>query len=94
MPGRLTHVKLGSWLEVELQKLQRDQQIQRSELEDVRLVLTLLLQRSELQHLRNLAEGKTQDYVGNHELRAQLRKLRTLGLIRNLEGQKNCRPCR
>ncbi len=45
-------------------------------------MLTLLLQQNELEHLRNLENGKTQ-YQGNEAVCAELRKLRTLGLIRN-----------
>jgi|SRR5258707_238611 hypothetical protein len=84
---RLTHVKIGS-VEVELRKLQEDQQVQRNELDDLRFVLTLLLQHSEKEHLRKLNEGETQDYVGRPELRTELRKLRTLGLIRSCEGRR------
>lgn len=84
---RLTHVKVGN-VEVELQKLQRDQQKQRNELDDVRFVLTLLLQGNELQHLRSLQSGNTQGVVGSHELRTELRRLRTLGLIQNLGTSK------
>ncbi len=79
---RLTHVKVGS-VEVELEKLQRDQQAQRSELDDVRFALTMLLQGNELQHLTSLKSGETQGYVGNHDLRTELRRLRTLGLVQN-----------
>ena len=79
---RLTHLKFGG-LELDwLQKLQDDQQKQRDELDDVRFVLALLLQQSELKHLINLERGTTQ-YQGNEAVCAELRKLRTLGLIRN-----------
>ena len=79
---RLTHLKFGG-LELDwLERLQQDQQKQRDELDDVRFVLTLLLQPSELEHLRNLEKGTTQ-YQGNEAVCAELRKLRTLGLIRN-----------
>jgi hypothetical protein len=84
---RLTHLRVGS-VEFELQKLQSDQQAQRNELDDVRFVLTLLLQEREVQHLRALAEGSTQGYVGNHDVRSDLRKLRTLGLIRNCKDRR------
>jgi len=81
---RLTHLKVGG-LELDwLQKLQADQQKQREELDDVRFVLTLLLQQSELAHLRNLDRGATH-YRGNEAVCTELRKLRTLGLIRTLK---------
>jgi hypothetical protein len=84
---RLTHVKVGS-VEVELEKLQRDQQRQRSELDDVRFALTMLLQGNELRHLKSLESGETQGYVGNHDLRTELRRLRTLGLVQNHRDSK------
>jgi len=76
-------MKVGN-VELELLQLQQDQQMQRHELDDVRFVLTLLLQDNELRHLRNLEKGSARDYVGSHGIWTELRKLRTLGLIRNL----------
>jgi hypothetical protein len=81
--NRLTHLKVGN-VELELRQLQQDQQMQEHELDDVRFVLTLLLQENELRHLRNLEKGNARDYVGSHSVRTELRKLRTLGLIRCL----------
>lgn len=79
---QISHFKFGE-LELDwLQKIEADQRKQRDELDAVRFVLTLLLQESELEHLRNLEMGKTQ-YQGNEAVCAELRKLRTLGLIRN-----------
>ena len=80
--SRLTHLKVGS-VELELEELQRDQQKQRTELDDVRFALTMLLQGNELRHLKALESGKTQGYIGNHDLRTALRRLRTLGLVQN-----------
>jgi hypothetical protein len=54
---KLTHLKVAG-LELDwLQKLQEGQKKQQDELDDVRFVLTLLLQPSELKHLRNLEKG-------------------------------------
>ena len=51
---RISHLKFGG-LELDwLQKLEEDQKKQRDELDDVRFVLTLLLQQNELEHLKNL----------------------------------------
>ena len=83
---RLTRFKLGS-VEFELEKLQQAQNAQRNELDDLRFVLTLLLQPSELQHLRDLEKGSAQNRVGSHTLRTELRKLRTLGLIQNCKDK-------
>lgn len=79
---RLTHLKFGG-LELDwLQRLQEDQQKQRDELDAVRFVLTLLLKPQEREHLTNLEKGSTQ-YHGNEVVCAELRNLRTLGLIQN-----------
>ena len=83
---RLTHFKLGS-LEFELEKIQEDQKTQRDDLDNVRFILTLVLQYNEKQHLKNLLNGNTENYVGNHVLRTELRRLRTLGLIANRQDQ-------
>jgi hypothetical protein len=80
---RLTHFKLGS-LEFELQRLQSNQKNQQNELDDVRFALTLLLMDRERGHLSKLKSGDTRDYVGSHDLRTELRRLRTLGLIASL----------
>jgi hypothetical protein len=84
--NRLTHLKVGN-VELELEKLQQDQQLQRHELDDVRFVLTLLLQQSEVQHLKNLKNNETQGYEGNKNVCNELRKLRTLGLIQNCKDR-------
>jgi hypothetical protein len=86
--NRLTDLKFGGF-ELTLRELQADQQLQRGELDGIRFVLTLLLQKREQDHLSNLEEGKTktQDYHGNAALCSELRNLRTLGLIKNLSGR-------
>jgi hypothetical protein len=84
--NRLTHLKVGN-VEVELEKLQQDQLLQRHELDDVRFVLTLLLQQTEVQHLKNLENNETRGYEGNNNVRNELRKLRTLGLIQSRENR-------
>jgi hypothetical protein len=84
MPSFFKRVKSlkfpGGELEL-LEKLQEDAQKNKEELDDIRFVLTLLLAPSELQHLKNLQSGQTQQYQGGGPVRAELRKLRTLGLI-------------
>jgi hypothetical protein len=84
---RLSHFKLGS-LEIELEKLQQAQQVQVNELNDLRFVLTLLLLPSELRHLRSLQKGGAVNAVGSNALRTELRKLRTMKLIRSCGGKR------
>lgn len=84
--NRLTHLKVGN-VELELEKLQQDQQLQRHELDDVRFVLTLLLRQSEVQHLKNLKNNETHGYEGNKNVCNELRNLRTLGLIQSRKNR-------
>lgn len=62
--------------------------INRAEVERLSNDLVSLLDVPELEqaHLRNIAIGKTQGYVGGHELRTILRNLRSLGLVHNLRN--------
>jgi hypothetical protein len=71
--GRMTEIRAGGF-EASFAEL-------RTELDDVRFVLSMLLGPFEQQHLINLARGDTQGYVGFPSLRAELRKLRDLRLI-------------
>lgn len=50
--------------------------------EDFALMLPLLLPIAEQNHLRNLASGQTREYSGGHVVRTELRRLRSLGLVR------------
>jgi hypothetical protein len=75
-------IKLGIF-EADLRDLQEGQRVQEKELDDVRLVLTLLVQPREQNHLANLAKAGPASYDGNHNVRTELRRLRTLGLIEN-----------
>jgi hypothetical protein len=79
---RLTHLKFGSF-EADLRDLAKGQKVQQQELDDIRLVLTLLVQKAERNHLENLERSDSISYEGNHQVRSELRRLRTLGLIRN-----------
>jgi len=79
---RLTHIKLWSF-EADWRELKDKQQTQEKELDDVRLILTLLVQGAEQSHLKNLEKGAPVRYHCNHNVRSELRRLRTLGLIQN-----------
>jgi hypothetical protein len=81
---RLNKVKLGA-VEFELlQHLDERQRKQQRDLDDIRFILTLLLPPSERKHLENLENGNTANYIGNRNLQAELRRLRTLQLIENM----------
>jgi hypothetical protein len=77
-----SRIKLGIF-EADLRDLREGQKVQGKELDDVRLVLSLLLQREERNHLENLAKPEPASYDGNRGVRGELRRLRTLGLIEN-----------
>jgi hypothetical protein len=79
--GRL-HSK-GAGIKIELlEERQKQQQLQ---LDEFALILPILLPTYERKHLLKLAAGDTKDYVGNDSLRLELRRLRSVGLIRNTQ---------
>ena len=80
-----TLIKVGN-VEVKLDQLQRQQQVQREDLEDLRLVLELVPTDSERQILRELLQGSSQ-HTGSEERRTQLRRLGGIGLIRRRDGR-------
>jgi hypothetical protein len=79
---RLKRVKLSGFeLEV-LEKVREKQASQEDQLEDIRLILPLLLPEAARKHLFNLDLGNTSGYQGSHILRGELRRLRSMRLIR------------
>jgi hypothetical protein len=73
-------------VKVEMEKVRERQLRQEVELEDLRLVIPLLLPESEQKHLRHLAVGTGSMYTGKESLRSELRRLRSIGLIRSRTG--------
>jgi hypothetical protein len=57
------------------------QHLQDSKMREFELIVPLLLPKEEQDRLKNLATGKTTRYTGSHELRTELRRLRSLGLV-------------
>jgi hypothetical protein len=79
---RLKRLKLSGFeLEV-LEEVKEKQAAQEDQLEDIRLILPLLLPQADRKHLSNLELKTTADYQGNHGLRAALRRLRSMRLVR------------
>lgn len=70
-----------------LERVREKQARQESQLEDITLMLPLLLPEKERKHLLNLDRGRTSGYEGNGSLRAELRRLRSISLIRMLNGR-------
>ena len=83
---RITKLKFSDF-EIELDRIQKDQQQQKADLDGVRFVLSLLLKTEEVAHLRNLHSGDVQHYVGNGSVRTELGKLLELRLIERLPGR-------
>jgi hypothetical protein len=79
---RLKSLELTGFKLEMLEKVKEKQAEQESILEDISLILPLLLPRTERKHLFNLDQGKTKRYKGNSTLRAELRRLRSIGLLK------------
>ena len=75
---RVTRFEVAGWkVEIEKRQDRQDQQ-----LDYMRLILPILLPAPERKHLLNLVNHNTKNYRGNHEVRTELRRLRSLGLIK------------
>jgi len=84
----LKRVKLSGFeLEV-LEKVREKQAAQEDQLEDIRLILPLLLPEAARRHLFNLDLGNTSGYQGSHILRGELRRLRSMRLVRMKDGMQ------
>jgi hypothetical protein len=83
-PEVLTRLKLFelAGFKLEMLEVKEQQAKQGSHLQDIALVLPLLLPETERAHLLNLANATTASYRGCHPLRAELRRLRSIKLIR------------
>lgn len=68
-------------IRVELKEVKVKQLEQMSDLEHLRVIIPLLLPPTERQHLINIYDGRTQNYMGGHHVRSELRHLRYVGLL-------------
>jgi hypothetical protein len=64
-----------------LAKVQERQAEQEMQIQDMKLMIPLLLAATERRHLLALLRHNTASYEGNHALRSELRRLRSLGLL-------------
>jgi hypothetical protein len=78
----IRHVKFASFELEMLEKVKEKQAKQAIELDEISLVLPLLISDKERKHLLNLGDGTTRPYEGNHSMRTELRRLRSIGLIK------------
>lgn len=84
---RLKRVKLSSFELEMLEKVKEKQVVQDDLLDGVRLLVPLLFPEAERKHLFNLDRRATAGYRGNHALRSELRRLRSIGLLRMRDGR-------
>jgi hypothetical protein len=70
----------------QLREIQDTQRDHGQELDGIRFVLEALVTEDELKHLRNLARGATTNYIRRDTLQAELRRLRSIGLIKSKHG--------
>ena len=81
---RVTSLEIAGWkVDIENRQERQDKQ-----LKDIQLILPILLPETERKHLLNLANQDTKSYKGNHEVRTELRRLRSLKLIQMKTGQQ------
>ena len=81
---RVTRLEIAGW-KFDIEKRQEKQDKQ---LNDIQLILPILLAESERKHLLNLASQNTKPYRGNQDVRTELRRLRSLKLIKMKPGQE------
>ncbi len=82
--NRVTRLEIAGWkLEIENKQEKQDKQ-----LKDIQLILPILLPETERKHLFNLANHPKTPYTGNHNVRTELRRLRSLKLIQMKSGQQ------
>jgi hypothetical protein len=83
---RLRHFKVAGFV-FDLEQIRKQQEQQAGQLEAINLLLPMVVREEEGRHLHNIAAGKTSGYLGNHDMRTELRRLKTMGLIEKLPGR-------
>lgn len=84
---RLGRLEVSGFKLEMLERVKEKQVEQQEVLESINLMLPLLLPETERKHLFNLSRGKTKGYDGRSSMRAELRRLRSIGLVRCREGK-------
>ena len=75
---RVTRLEIAGWkIDIEQRQEKQDKQLR-----DIQLILPILLPENERKHLLNLASQSTKPYKGNQDVRTELRRLRSLKLIK------------
>lgn len=75
---RVTRLEIAGWkIDIEQRQEKQDKQLR-----DIQLILPILLPENERKHLLNLASQNTKLDKGNQDVRTELRRLRSLKLIK------------
>jgi hypothetical protein len=100
-PETFTRLRLfqGFGLRLELGDVKQRQDKQESQLRDIDLILPLLFRKTERGYLIDLGQDTGKTYKADHTLRTELRRLRSVGLIKMLpdkhigqmEDKSNCK---
>jgi hypothetical protein len=90
-PRQLEGLKLleMSGFRLEMQRVRDRQSEQATQLKDMRLMLPLLLPKTERDYLLKLASGAARDQLASHDVRAALRRLRSFDLIEMTTDEKH-----
>ena len=81
---RVTRMEIAGWkFEIEKKQAKQDKQ-----LKDIQLILPILLGENERKHLLNVAAQNKKPITGSHDLRTELRRLRSLKLVQIKGDQK------
>ena len=84
-PQTFSRIHAIEVLGVKVDLLETRQKQQQMQLKEFELILPILLPPTERKHILNLACGETKTYVGNNNLRTELRRLRSVGLIKSTQ---------
>jgi hypothetical protein len=89
-PEFFSRIKLFEFagLKLEMQKFKEEQEDQQSRLELIDQILPILLPVAERKHLLNLAGDEAENYKGNQSLRNEIRRLRSIDLLK-MKGNKH-----
>jgi hypothetical protein len=82
---RISHVEIAGW---KFDMLEKKQQQQDKQLQDIEIILAILLTEAEQKHLLNLAGNNAANYEGSHVLRTELRRLADMRLIRRRSNRE------
>jgi hypothetical protein len=82
----------GKGIEFQMREVQEEQVRQRAEIRSIKFLLSYFVTEQELEHLQRLVGKSPPEYANpddwhNHIFKTELRRLRSLGLIRMLPGK-------